>query len=252
MKAKTHFRFTPIRLESLERRELCAVDVALADFHPNQVPSAPAAIVSKPAISASAHVQVAQAQNIQQFSAPSLTAAVSPTIASQAIAASQASPNEFRILPGVAVGDNISPQVFSSNAVDVSTNSIEKRVAAPINPSSIRTVDLKPTLGIRVEEFVKTVTPSWHRSKVTCKEFTVKSNGDVSLKIDVTYKGTLWGFPWSATAKLEVKTNLYDDSKFNLKVSVGNLPSFSIGINASVIKAGVRWWIATNSGAIRI
>ncbi len=81
----------------------------------------------------------------------------------------------------------------------------------------------------------------------------MNAKGDVSIKIEVGYKGKLWGFvPWKVTAKIELKTNVYDSSKLQFKLSIGKIPGISIGINSTPIKTALAGWIAANRGSLKV
>jgi len=145
----------------------------------------------------------------------------------------------------VLVSAPINANVFATAFQATNTKPII--TAKPIDTK----VNLEPVFGDAIEKMVKSVTPSTFRKGVDCKEFTIDSKGNVSMKIDVTYKISAFGVTLAkATIKIEVTTNLYDNSKLQIKITVGKLRSFTIGVDAGAVKQAVNGFIGSNAGAM--
>ena len=235
----TRSKKTTIQVETLEPRKLFAgVDMAFAQVLQGDPYFAPVAYVAKPQAMTQSHVHPAIPNAVSNYIA--VPATQMPTVSPNAFV----SPQSTNPVPVPSPSIVVQPSATNSPSmpkVELST-ALEKRNDVAASSTNNGVTDLKPILGKQIEDLLRRITPSWGRTNVVCTEFTLKANGDLTIKAKETY--------FDVNVKLEIKTNLFDDSKFKLKVTVGFLP-ISFGINASIIKPGLAAWIAANRIQLR-
>lgn len=121
--------------------------------------------------------------------------------------------------------------------------------AAVVKVTAGKVIDLKPTLGKKIEDAIKKVTPSTFRDKVSCDKFTVDKAGNVDLQVTIRYRQKIFGFTlWSITGTITATTNVKTNAPIKVSIKIGIIPK--ITFNVPFVKSFVSSFIQSQAPTI--